>query len=170
MANKLRSHIGYVVVAVAAFMAVSAVAVAVIPDPGTGAIHACYVPAGTSTDRGAILRIIDPDQVASCRRGWKSLTFNQQSPSSLSGYEIVRDPAVGPGPGIPTSGTLRKTVPCPVGKQVISGGFESAEHSFLTVDASRPAPDGTGWLVFLRNDASTTSPSIELYAICVDGP
>ena len=46
------------------------------------------------------------------------------------------------------------TVPCPAGTRIVSGGY-LADGTDTEVFLSAPHPDGTGWVVAMRNHAGT---------------
>jgi len=73
----------------------------------------------------------------------------------VSGYEIVEDTiefVFAP------AGTQGHSVPCPEGKTAVGGGYEFRRHTAqgspeheASVVFNGPAPEGVGWVVFVRN-------------------
>lgn len=55
-------------------------------------------------------------------------------------------------------------IPCPVGKKVVGGGY--ADSYAVTVEASYPLSDGTGWAVSAHN-TSIPPNRVTAYAVCV---
>lgn len=96
----------------------------------------------------------------------------------VSGYEVVNQTFKEV--FIQNSGGFRglsevKTVSCPAGKRVLSGGTDlgtnaaqNGQQRQVTVSLSGPNGTGTGWSVQLFNNSTTIDTSIDLqvYAIC----
>jgi hypothetical protein len=94
----------------------------------------------------------------------------------MSGFEIVSKLAsvtsVGPTNNTPTSGVIESRAVCPVGKRVISGGFNlpSSWGRYLTLIASYPDPATESYYVQLRNNTSLTlgvPVEVIAFAVCV---
>lgn len=77
--------------------------------------------------------------------------------NGVSGYQIVNPPA--PYIYAATGGAF--FVPCPTDKRAIGGGFGG--DSRVTVRASYPAGDGSGWWIEATTTANT---NVAVYAIC----
>ncbi len=98
--------------------------------------------------------------------------------AGVSGYEVVSQTFKEV--FIENSGGMRglsevKTVACPAGKRVLSGGTDlgtnatqNGQQRQVTVSLSGPNGTGTGWSVQLFNNSTTIDTSIDLrvYAIC----
>lgn len=98
--------------------------------------------------------------------------------NGVSGYEVVSQTFEGV--FIQNSGGFRglsevKTVSCPAGKRVISGGTDlgtnatqNGQQRQVTVSLSGPNGAGTGWSAQLFNNSTSIDTSIDLkvYAIC----
>jgi Collagen triple helix repeat (20 copies) len=86
-------------------------------------------------------------------------------PGALAGYEIVR-----------TFGSAQEnelftlTAPCPAGKQVVGGGglVGAASLPLFEVQFSRPASDGSGWLISGYNGDPVIGVDLSVWAICVN--
>ncbi|MBN1566075.1 MAG: collagen-like protein, partial [Anaerolineae bacterium] len=88
---------------------------------------------------------------------------------TVVGYEIVLKRAV-----IPVASVQSVTALCPRGKIVLSGGYHSQGHAWLTVPISRPIThplydDIMGWQVQIAN-LRIRSVEVTTYAVCVDAP
>jgi hypothetical protein len=98
--------------------------------------------------------------------------------NGVSGYEVVSQTFEGV--FIQNSGGFRglsevKTVSCPAGKRVISGGTDlgtnatqNGQQRQVSVSLSGPNGTGTGWSAQLFNNSTSIDTSIDLkvYAIC----
>jgi cell division septation protein DedD len=96
----------------------------------------------------------------------------------VSGYEVVSQTFKGL--PVPHSGTQRglseaKTVSCPSGKRVLSGGTnlgtdegQGEQQSLVTLSMSAPNGAGTGWSAQLFNTSTSEDAAIDLriYAVC----
>jgi hypothetical protein len=65
-------------------------------------------------------------------------------PAGVSGHQVVSAAFNVPASGVPTPSVHLRTVTCPVGKVVLSGGFAMANGVFTQVVGSRPQGT-TGW-------------------------
>ncbi len=157
----------FLVAGIGAGLAVSAVALATIPDSG-GVIHACY------KKSGGALRVID-DSVTNCAGSETSLNWNvagQQGPQGpqgqpgVSGYEwLTKDFDLGGGQYAEDSLT------CPAGKRVLTGGFDLISGG-LEIVKSRPGPavsgvDDTKWVVGAKN-VSQGGSLVHMFALCAN--
>ncbi len=85
-----------------------------------------------------------------------------QGAPGISGFQIVEGPAVTVDP----ARTAQQTVTCPAGKKAISGGYETASSSNVTLN--RTGPSGTtAWYVRItNNDAARKTWNAQ--AVCVN--
>jgi hypothetical protein len=94
-----------------------------------------------------------------------TLTAAPAFAASVSGTEVVEDTL-----SVPVGATASKTVSCPSGKTVTSGGWTHLFGAFdpdLLIRESRPVP-GTGWRVTARNLTGTPW-NLGVFAICSAG-
>ena len=104
----------------------------------------------------------------------------QPGPAGISGYEVVTETF--PNVFAPDSNTTRglsefKSVSCPSGKRVISGGADlgtnaaqKGEQRQMILSASVPNGAGDAWRVQLFNNSTSFGSSIdvEVYAVCAN--
>ena len=94
-----------------------------------------------------------------------TLTAAPAFAASVTGTDVVEGEL-----SVPVGATATKTVSCPAGKTVTSGGWTQKFGAFdadLLIRESRPVP-GTGWRVTARNLTSTPW-TLRVYAICSSG-
>jgi hypothetical protein len=84
--------------------------------------------------------------------------------AGLSGYELVNVPFEVPAGVIDT--VYSKSIPCPVGKVVLSGGF-AVPAGAVRLIASRPQ-SSSAWMLQLRHTSAAYP--VTGYAVCVDAP
>lgn len=85
-----------------------------------------------------------------------------------AGYSIISTQTVPV-----TTLTQQSTVPCPVGKRTLSGGFILFDNTRRQITAGEatyfmPSWDGTSWLVNASVESAKPSWSLQLYAVCAD--
>jgi hypothetical protein len=85
-----------------------------------------------------------------------------QGAPGISGFQIVESPAINVDPGR----TAQGTVTCPAGKKAISGGYETASSSNVTLN--RTGPSGTtAWYVRITNNTAAAK-TWNAQAVCVN--
>ncbi len=159
------------------------VALASIPDAGTGIFHGCV------NQATGVLRVVDPAKsgvqghciTSPGLLAEQAITWNQAGqpgatgapgpagpagpagppgPAGVSGYQVVRDN------GIPTpSGTSTFTVNCPAGDVATGGGFQGPG---ATLNESYPSAGGGGWTVTVTASGPVPGESAMEYAVCVN--
>jgi hypothetical protein len=119
----------------AALVSLAGLAYAAIPA-GNGTISACKDNKGT-------LKVIDAEAGASCPSNQQQLTWNQQGPPGVSGYEVVH------GSEAVAVGDWQVFVAmCPPGKKVVGGGVYSTTglQRGLVISSEYPTSDNDGWV------------------------
>ena len=131
----------FVVAMLALFVALSGTAVA-----------AGIVPRAKLADNATKLQGKTPTQVAALAR----------APVALAGYVTVKSASwtLGPSQGNDFAAT------CDAGQKAIGGGYDSPQGTGLALD-TRPAPDGSGWRVYVLDASDSVAASGSVYAICL---
>jgi hypothetical protein len=73
---------------------------------------------------------------------------------------------VPPGPPPDNSAIREATATCDPGQRATGGGASVENSDLMAVDASYPAPNGSGWTVQISNDPGATR-SFTVVAVCV---
>lgn len=141
---------------VAIMLVAGGVALAAIPS-GNGTIYACY------KNNNGQLRVIDSEAGDTCLPSETAIFWNQegpqgnpgtvgptgpQGPSGLSDIEMVY--TTSPLASDPFVAIL---LPCPSGKQIISGGFDIMSPGGGVIEIVTSAPYNFGWHVRARASA-----------------
>ena len=121
-----------------AFLAVAVAGVSYAAIPAAdGTITACK-------DNKGVLKVIDAEAGQTCGPNQQQLTWNEQGPAGISGYEVVSSTAGSGGAG----DWKTFSVACPAGKKVLGGGLSSTSglQTGLAVVGEYPTSDNNGWV------------------------
>jgi hypothetical protein len=134
------------------------VSYAAIPS-ANGTISACVKP------NGEIQKLVDAEAGETCGGNKHLVSWNEQGPPGLSGYEVVKRSGYDS-----TTDTQWARAICPTGKVPIGGGGrpDAPVSMNAVITQSIPEPEYNSWRVDAKalNPPGTTSWGVEVYAIC----
>lgn len=117
-------------------------------------LHACY-----KKTNGQMRFVGDP---ANCLGSETAISWNQQGPAGVSGWQKVSN-SVTPN----TSGFAKSTTAvCPGGKKALGGGVRSAGGGSRKIIGSFPTGSGNGWIGEVAKTVSTDALGLTVYVIC----
>ena len=159
-----------ILIFVSVLFVAGSVALATHSDPNE--FHACY------NNSGHLVIIDDP---ANCGNNETAISWNQEGPQGPQGNPGPAGPTGPQGPSglsdiemVFTTSPLASDsfvdilLPCPVGKQIISGGFDILSPGNGVIEIVTSAPYNFGWHVRARSSANFQNDLWQLraFALC----